>query len=153
MNSWPGKRGGGQMPPVPPSGYASDKSTWNQPRPQKLDLIPVKSLRIQKQEIVLQSKWSAQLTHVSSIFDPRPESFRTCNPHASEQLRCSLLALNKPCAFLHILVPYIKKVWHDHSYSRYLFSGNSITSQNQKWTELHPYLHCSSFGCWHNHHL
>ena len=120
MNSWPGKSGG-QMPPVPP---LATPLTWNQPR---LDLIPVKSLRIQKQEIALQSKWSAQLTHVSSIFDPSPESFRTCNPHASEQLRCSLLALNKPCAFLHISVPYIKKVWHDHSYSRYLYPVESLS--------------------------
>ena len=109
------------MPPVPP---LATPLTWNQPR---LDLIPVKSLRIQKQEIALQSKWSAQLTHVSSIFDPSPESFRTCNPHASEQLRCSLLALNKPCAFLHISVPYIKKVWHDHSYSRYLYPVESLS--------------------------
>ena len=93
--------------------------TWNQPRPRKLEPMPVENLRTRKQEIMPPRKWSAQLTRVSSEFDPRPESLRTPNPNASEQLRCSLLALNKPCAFLHILVPDIKKVWHDHSYTKH----------------------------------
>ena len=73
-------------------------------------------------------KWSAQLTRVSSKFDPCPDSLKTPNPNASEQLWCSLLALNKPCVFLHILVPGIKKVWHDHSYSRYPHSVESAPS-------------------------
>ena len=75
-------------------------------------------------------KWSAQLTRVRSEFDPRPESLRTPNPTATEQLRCSLLALNKPCAFLHILVPGVKKVLHDHSYTRFLHPDKSAPPVN-----------------------
>ena len=114
---------------IPEFQTCTDKlQTWNQPRPRKLDPMPVENLRTRKQEIVPPRKWSAQLTRVSSEFDPRPESLRTPNPNASEQLRCSLLALNKPCAFLHILVPDIEKVWHDHSYSRCLHSVESAPS-------------------------
>ena len=72
------------------------------------------------QELVPRRKWSAQLTHVSYEFDPCPEGLRTLNPTATEQLWYSLLTLNKPCAFLHILVPDVKKVWHDHLYPRFL---------------------------------
>ena len=116
---------------IPEFQTCTDKlQTWNQPRPRKLDPIPVESLRIRKQEIVPPRKWSAQLTRVSSEFDTRPESFRTHNPNASEQLRCSLLALNKPCAFLHILVPDIKKVWHDHSYSRHPYPVEALPPVN-----------------------
>ena len=59
---------------------------------------------------------SPQQTRVASHFDPRPEALRTPDPKASEQLRCSLLSLNKPCA-LHELVPDTEKINHDHSYS------------------------------------
>ena len=91
--------------------------SWNQPRSRKLDPIPVENLRTRKQEIMPSSRWSPQLTRVPSAFDPRPKSLRTIDTKASEHLRCSLLALNKPCAFLHILVPDIDKVKHDHPYS------------------------------------
>ena len=37
-----------------------------------------------------------------SEFDPHPESLRTASRNATDQLLCSLLALNKLCAFLHI---------------------------------------------------
>ena len=85
----------------------------------------VKNLRTRKQE---PRKWSAQLTRVSSEFDPRPESLRPPNLNATEQSQCSLLALNKPCAFLCILVPDVKIVWHDHSYPRNLHQVESAPS-------------------------
>ena len=97
---------------------STDKlQTWNQPRPRKLDPIPVETLHTRKQEFMPPTKWSAQLTRVASVSDPCPESLRTPATHKLEQLRCSLLALNKPCAFLHILVPDVKTVQHDQSYS------------------------------------
>jgi hypothetical protein len=61
---------------------------------------------------------------IRTWFNLCPESLRTPNPNATEQLRCSLLALNQPCAFLHILVPDVKKVWHYHS--RYLQSASLV---------------------------
>ena len=97
---------------------STDKlQTWNQPRPRKLDPIPVENLRTRKQELMPPKKWSAQLTRVASTFDPCPESTKSRDVNASERLRCSSLSLNKPCAFLHILVPDVEKVRHDHSYS------------------------------------
>ena len=91
--------------------------TWNQPRPRKLDPIPDENLRLRKQEIMPPKKRSSQLTRVVSVFDPRPEHLRTLDPKVSEHLRCSLLSVNKSCAFLHILVPDVEKIHHDHSYS------------------------------------
>ena len=32
-------------------------------------------------------------------------------------MRCDLLSLNQPCAFLNILVPSVEKIRHDHSKS------------------------------------
>ena len=91
--------------------------TWNQPRSRKLDPIPVESLCLRKQELVPPNKRSSQLTREASVFDPRPPSLRSLDPGASEQLRCSLMALNQPCAFLHILVPDVQVIQHDHCYS------------------------------------
>ena len=68
-------------------------------------------------ELMPPKKKSSQLTRVASVFDPRPPSFRSHVPEASEQLRCCLMALNLPCAFLHILVPDVGVINHDHSYS------------------------------------
>ena len=82
-----------------------------------MDLMPVEDLRQRKQELMPSKKISSQLTQVASVFDPRPPSFRSHVPEASEQLRCSLMALNQPCAFLHVLVPDVGVINHDHSYS------------------------------------
>ena len=80
--------------------------TWNQPRPRKLQPIPVEGLRTRKRkyEIMPPKIRSSQQTRIDSQFDPRPEAFRKHDPKASEKLRCSLSLMNKPCAFLHILV-------------------------------------------------
>ena len=73
--------------------------SWNQPRPRKLDPMPVDSLHLRKQELMPLKKRSSQLTQVASVFDPRPPGLRSLVPNASEQLRCRLMALNQPCAF------------------------------------------------------
>ena len=91
--------------------------TWNQPRPRKLDPIPVDNLRMRKQELMPPKTWSSQLTREASVFDPRPPSLRLPDPRASERLRCGLMTLNQPCAFLHILVPDAQVINHDHCYS------------------------------------
>ena len=52
-------------------------------------------------------------------FDPHPEStWRLNDPKACEKLWCRLLALKKPCAFLHILVPNTDKIFHNHNYAQ-----------------------------------
>ena len=97
---------------------STDKlQTWNQPRPRKLQPIPVENLCTRKHEIMPPKIRSSQQLRVVSQFDPRPETLRTHDPKVSERLRCSLLSLNKPCAFLHVLVPDAEKIKHDHSYS------------------------------------
>ena len=101
--------------------------TWNQPRPRKLQTIPVESLRQRKQELKPPKKRS-QATRVTSEFDPRPEFLKASDPQPMEQLRCSLLSLNKPCAFLHILVPDIGKIAHDHNYAQRPCVGMSQTA-------------------------
>ena len=90
--------------------------TWNQQRPWKLELIPFKDFHMRKQEIMPPKILSVQLIRVTAEFDPWPESLRIIDPNAIEQLRCDLLELHKPCAFLHILVPDVK-VLHGHSYA------------------------------------
>ena len=91
--------------------------TWNQPQPRKLDPIPVDNLHMRKKELMPPKTWSSQLTHEASVFDPRPPSLRLPDPRASKWLRCSLMALNQPCAFLHILVPDAQIIKHYHCYS------------------------------------
>ena len=90
--------------------------TWNQPRPRKFQPIPVESMRARMHEIMPPSIRPLQQTRVASHFDPRPEGMRVLGPTASETLRCSLLGLNKPCGFLHVLVPDVVKIEHDHTY-------------------------------------
>ena len=102
---------------VPDYRTCTDKlQSWNQPRPRKLQAIPVESLRQRTHELK-PPKVRSLVTRVASECDPRPEHLRTDSSEACEQLRCSLLALNKPCAFLHILVPNTEKIEHDHNYA------------------------------------
>ena len=54
------------------------------------------------------------------MFDPRPLHFRKPDLNAMENLRCDLLAINKPCGFLNLLVPSVEKISHDHSYNKRL---------------------------------
>ena len=91
--------------------------TWNQPRPRKLQPMPVENLRTRMHEIMPPKLRRVHPTRVASQFDPRPEDMRMLDSKASERLRCSLLGLNKPCAFLHVLVPDVEKIHHDHTYS------------------------------------
>ena len=77
------------------------------------------------------------------MFDPRQPHQRTLDTTAVETLRCDLLSLNQPCAFLGILVPSLDKITHDHTYS--LLSGNEdveITSELAEPSES-DVLHCA----------
>ena len=73
-------------------------------------------------------KKRSQATRVASEFDPCPEFLKASDPQPIEQLRCSLLSLNKPCVFLHILVPDIGKIAHDQSYAQSPCVGMSQTA-------------------------
>ena len=90
--------------------------SWNQPRPRKLPTIPVKDLHQRKHELK-PSKFRSQSARTAS---PRPEHLRRDSAQACEQLRCRLVGLNTPCAFLHILVPCMDKITHDHNYAQTL---------------------------------
>ena len=53
-------------------------------------------------------------------FDPQPQEHRILHKDTIEGLRCDLLAQNKTCAFLKLLVPTVDKIKQDHSYSKAL---------------------------------
>lgn len=108
----------GRLKQLPTFHTCTDKlQTWNQPRPRKFQPMPVENLRSRMHEIMPTKLRQIHPTRVTSQFDPRPEDMRMLDPKASERLRCSLLGLNKPCAFLHVLVPDVEKIYHDHTYS------------------------------------
>lgn len=86
--------------------------TWNRPRPRKLDLVPVADLSSRKDEILRKEKRMNSL----SAFDPRQSHHRNVDPHLIEKFHCDLLGLNRPCAFLGILVPGVGKI-ENHTYS------------------------------------
>ena len=86
---------------------------WNRPRPKKLEVIPVASLTSRRSELL-----NKAVSKSASTFDPQQPNDRELGSGALEKLRCDLLSLNQPCAFLHILVPSVEKVRHDHTYSK-----------------------------------
>ena len=90
--------------------------SWNQPRPRKLKPVPVETLSHRKNHLSDENRKVKRTLRTASTFDPRPPSVCDSNPERSEQLRCALLQLNKPCGFLHILVPDVSKIQHDHTY-------------------------------------
>ena len=87
---------------------------WNIPRPKRLPLIPVCDLSSRRHEILQKEKKGTSL----NAFIPRPLEHRQYDASAVEQLRCDLLSLSQPCAFLHILVPSLSHIHHDHTYSQ-----------------------------------
>ena len=91
---------------------------WNQPRPKKLNPVPVQELKFQKlkygEEVVPSPK------PLSSVYDPRPLKYRARDEEAIQQLHTDLKDAGKPCCFLHILGPVVEKaasVRHDHTYA------------------------------------
>ena len=115
---------------------------WNRPRPKKLAIIPVADLAARRSDILLREGKGSSL----STFDPRQPHQRTFDTAAVETLRCDLLSLNQPCAFLDILVPPLDKITHDHTYS--LPSGEEemeMTSELAEPSELETdVLHCTT---------
>ena len=65
--------------------------TWNQPRPRKLQPIPVENLRTCKYEIMPSKLRSSQQTQIASQSDPRSEALRK---HGLKASRCSLSLMN-----------------------------------------------------------
>ena len=78
----------------------------------KLEVIPVASLTSRRSELL-----NKAVSKTASTFDPRQPDDRELGSGALEKLRCDL-SLNQPCAFLHILVPSVEKVRHDHTYCK-----------------------------------
>ena len=118
--------------------------SWNRPRPRKLQAISVEALH-QREHELKPSKFRSQSMRTASECDPRPEYLRRDSAQACEQLRCRLVGLNTPCAFLHILVPCTDKITHDHSYAQTLHypvpqaTGHSSFTQCQH--RAHPQCH------------
>ena len=73
---------------------------WNQLRVHKVDPLPVNQLGDRRRELV-PSKVRAKGS--LAVFVPRPLDFRKPDSNAMENLRCDLLAINKPCGFLTLL--------------------------------------------------
>ena len=86
---------------------------WNKPRPKKLEIMPVAELTSRKSDILQRNKKS----NMNGSYDPRPPEYRTLGNNVIEELRCNLVSLNQPSAFLDILVPSKEKVKHDQTYS------------------------------------
>lgn len=53
---------------------------------------------------------------MKTTFDPCPLHLQKPDTQAIDQLPCNLLAINKPCAFLNIIILFIDKIAHDHTY-------------------------------------
>ena len=114
----------GRLKQIPSFHTCMDRpQTWNQPRPRKLQPIPVESLHTRMHKIMPPKLRPVQQTQITSHFDPHPEDMRTFDSKACERLGCSLLDLNKPCGFVHVLVPDVAKIEHDHSYSSKATTG------------------------------
>ena len=98
--------------------------TWNQPRPKKFKPIAVEDMRARKEELLPPKVRPLQQSRNASLFDPRPEDFKSKDPVALENLRCQLVQFDKPCALTHLLIPLFDKIDHDHSYCNKLETDN-----------------------------
>lgn len=87
---------------------------WNKPRPKKLAMVPVTSLTSRRNELLLKKKKTSPVVS----FDPRPVNQRKLGDEAIERFRCDLLSLSEAPAFLDLLIPSVKKIKHDHTYSK-----------------------------------
>ena len=109
----------GRLKEIPDYRTCTDQlQVWNQPRPKRLNPVPVQELKFQK------LKYARELLHspkpLSTLYDPRPTRYRTPDEEAIQQLYIDLQEAGKPCGFLHILGPVVEKadsVRHDHTYA------------------------------------
>uniref|UniRef100_A0A1X7SGF2 YqaJ viral recombinase domain-containing protein n=1 Tax=Amphimedon queenslandica TaxID=400682 RepID=A0A1X7SGF2_AMPQE len=75
------------------------------------------------------------------VYDPRPTHFRESNTaEAIENLRCSLLRIGKPCAFLNVFIPSKAKIALDHNYSqsKVLHDHDYCHSNQTSWQQYSP---------------
>ena len=77
------------------------------------------------------------------MFDLRQPHQCTLDTTAVETLRCNLLSLNQPCAFLNILVPSLDKITHNHTYSAARDEEVEMTSELAEPSES-DVLHCTT---------
>ena len=104
---------------------------WNRPRGRKVDPAPVDRLGDRRREL-LPSK--IRLKGSQMIYDPRPSHLRVADPQALEDLRCNLLQINKPCGYLNVILPSLKKIQHDHCY--YAIESQPITMMHDAADEV-----------------
>ena len=98
------------------------------------------SLCTRMHEIMPPKLRPVQQTQITSHFDRCPEDMRTLDSKASERLTCTCnLLLNKPCVFLHVLVPDVGKIARDHTYSSKVttLTDTCIVSPSVPATSLH----------------
>ena len=84
---------------------------WNQPRPKKLQHIPITDMEAQRRELVQGKCFTPR--PVPGLYDPRPPHLRSADPEA---LRMDILGMDKPCVLLQLLTPSVDKIEHDHTY-------------------------------------
>ena len=102
--------------------------SWNKPRSQKVDPIPVDQLTSRRNELTNKDQRSV-------IYDPRPQCFCNERPASVERLCCDLLNANvtRSCSFLTILVPTLEHIQHAiHMH----FPTRMLSHQSQKWRLL-----------------
>ena len=107
---------------------------WNQPRPRKVEVIPVSS---RKNKLLKKQEDSFP---VPSCYDPRPISMRSSDPQLIETLRVNLLAVDSHCALLQLLVPPVKVALHDHQYGSHRNESTVLTSNETDMNELQKIL-------------
>lgn len=133
-----------KMQSLPTHKSCTDKlQEWNKPRGKRVDPIPVEQLGSRRRE--LQGEKS-RATGSKMVFDPRPLKFQTSSQQNLEELRCNLLMLEKPPAFLNILLPSLEKINHDHCYCQ---KGNDISdsSNNEMSVIANEPIQSSSMDC------
>ena len=116
-----------KMQSLPTHKSCTDKlQEWNKPRGKRVELIPVEQLGSRRRELHSEK---APATGSKMVFDPRPLKFQTLNQQSLEELRCNLLMLKNPPAFLNILLPSVEKIKHDHCYCQ---KGDDILDSNNE---------------------
>ena len=109
---------------------------WNQPRPKKLQHIPVTDMEARRRELV-QGKCFAPRP-VPGVYDPRPPHLRSADPEALEQLRMDILGMDKSCVLLQLLTPSVDKIEHDHMYAQQTLVAETFTDVSTPPTTISP---------------
>ena len=132
-----------KMQSLPTHKSCTDKlQEWNKPRGKRVDPIPVEQLGSRRRELQTDK---TRATGSKMVFDPRPLKFQSFNQQNLEELRCNLLMLEKPPAFLNVLVPSVEKINHDHCY--YQKGDDILDSNNEISVIANEPIQSSSMDC------